>query len=39
VGRVADDAIGPQSPFGAAAAEAWAAGHVGSRDVFVGIID
>ena len=29
----------PPSECGAAASEAWAAGHIGSRDVYVGIVD
>ncbi|CAN5762301.1 hypothetical protein BH24CHL5_BH24CHL5_04230 [soil metagenome] len=33
------DTTNPANPNGSAAGEAWAAGQVGSRDVFVGIVD
>ena len=34
------DAVSPRiAPFGTGADEAWAAGHVGSRDVYVGVVD
>ncbi|HET8540350.1 MAG TPA: S8 family peptidase, partial [Anaeromyxobacter sp.] len=33
------DATTPRNPNGSQAAEAWAAGHVGSRNVLVGVID
>lgn len=33
------DASSPANAFGSQAAEAWAAGHTGSRQVYVGVID
>ena len=36
---VAGPSTSPPSQYGAAASEAWAGGHIGSRDVYVGIVD
>jgi thermitase len=33
------DATSPANPYGSQAGEAWAAGHTGSADVYVGVID